>query len=161
MPALRDAGSPLACTENRTDPSPCPSAGSTIVTHPASGFALHWQSRFVVIRSEPEPPAAGNDGLSAVACNVHLFDDGAVRVSVWEEEPQAAVNINAKRSVGAVTPRKAPRRPVATIFSASERGPRRRHFYLSKPYAEELGQQFSPIRATCRRHESTRTIVGS
>src|SRR3954452_6291672 len=126
MAAVRDAGSPLAPTENRTDPSPCPSTGCAIVTHPASAFAVHWQSRFVAIRSDPEPPAAGNDRLSAVACNAHLVGDGEVRVSVSEEETQADARRAARTSVDAVNTNEGARRPVATVFGASERGPRRK-----------------------------------
>jgi hypothetical protein len=42
------------------------------------------------MRTEPEPPEAGTDGLSDVACNAHFVDgDGAVRLSICEEDPQA------------------------------------------------------------------------
>lgn len=89
MPAVRDAGSSLAVTEKRTDPSPCPSEGCATVTHDASVFTAHWQSRVVPMRIDPDPPAAGKDGPSAVACTVHLVGDGPVRVSVLDDDPHA------------------------------------------------------------------------
>jgi len=73
------------------------------------------------MRTEPEPPDAGNDGLSAVACRAHLVDDGAVRLSVCEEEPQAAATRVPTTSVAnAVTEREELRRPVATVVDAPE-----------------------------------------
>jgi hypothetical protein len=116
---VRDAGSVLAPAENRTDPSPWPSAGEPIVSHGASAFADHWQSRFVVMRSEPEPPAAGTDGLSVVTCKPH-FVDGAVMLSVCEEDPHAYATSAATISVvNAVNERDGPLRPtVATVVDA-------------------------------------------
>ena len=107
----------LAPAENRTDPSPWPSVGAAIVSQDASLFAVHWQSRFVVIRTEPEPPDAGTDGLSAVACKAHFVEDGAVRLSVCEEDPQAEATNAAMTSVAdAVNEREGPLRlTVATV----------------------------------------------
>lgn len=113
MAALRDAGSVLAPAEYRTDPSPCPSVGAVIASQDASLFAVHWQSRFVVIRTEPEPPDAGTDAVSAVTCKAHFVDDGAVMLSVCEEDPQADTASAAVTSVAdAVNEREARRRPT-------------------------------------------------
>jgi hypothetical protein len=105
----------LAPAENRTDPSPCPSVGEPIVNHGVSVLAAHWQSRLVVMRSDPEPPAAPTDGLSLVTCKAHLVD-GALMVSVCEEDPQADATSAATTSiVAAVNERDVPvRRTVAT-----------------------------------------------
>ena len=111
----------LVPAENRTVPSPWPCAGEPMLNHDASVFAVHWQSRFAVMRTEPEPPVAGNEGLSAVACRAHLVDDGAVRLWVCEEEPQAAATKAPTISVvNAANEREGLRRPVATVVDAPE-----------------------------------------
>lgn len=108
----------LPPAENRTDPSPWPSDGEPIVNHGASVFAAHGQSRLVLIRSEPEPPAAGTDGLSVVTCKAH-FVDGEVIVSVCEEDPQADTTSAARSVVKIANERDEPvRRTVTTVVDA-------------------------------------------
>ena len=110
----------MAPAENRTDPSPWPSAGEPIVSHGTSVFAVHWHSRFAVMRTKPEPPDAGK-GLSAVSCNAHFVEDGVVRLSVWEEDPQADATSAATTSVvNAVNETDGPvRRGVDTVVDCA------------------------------------------
>jgi hypothetical protein len=64
-----------------------------------------------MIRTEPEPPAAGTDAVSAVTCKAHFVDDGAVTLSVCEEDPHPDMARAAATSVAdAVIEGKAPRR---------------------------------------------------
>jgi hypothetical protein len=52
------------------------------------------------MRTEPEPPEAGTEELSAVTCNPHFVDeDGAVTRSISEEDPQADATTAATISV--------------------------------------------------------------
>jgi len=88
MLAARDDGSAFATTVNRTDPSPCPSTGGERVTHAASLLADQGHSRLVEMRRAPEPPPGGKAALSALTCTAHFVVDGAVTVSVSEDEPQ-------------------------------------------------------------------------
>ena len=64
-PAPRGVGSALLATVKFTDPSPCPSAGFATLTHPASLRTDHAHSRLVTIRTAPDPPAGGNEDVSA------------------------------------------------------------------------------------------------
>ena len=57
----------FAVTLNFTSPSPCPDAGPVVVSQAASLRTDQAHSRLVVIVSEPEPPATGNDELAACA----------------------------------------------------------------------------------------------
>jgi hypothetical protein len=56
-------------------------------SHPASLATDHEHSRFVSMRSVPDPPAAGNADDSGCACTPHLAGDGDGVVTVLEAEP--------------------------------------------------------------------------
>ena len=132
MLPVRDTASLLAATENRTEPSPCPAAGCASVTHAVSVCAAHWQSRLVPMRTVPEPPPAGNDGASAVAWRVHLLDDGLVRVSVFEEDPQAEATSAAATTVANIADERAVVRN-ATVATGSRRPTRAARVHCRLP----------------------------
>ena len=71
MRAERDGGSGLAPTAYSTDAAPCPLTGDERVSHAASLWTDQVHSRFVEIRIELDPPAAGNDAFCALALMPH------------------------------------------------------------------------------------------
>jgi len=68
-----------------------------------------------VIRIDPDPPVAGKDGVSAVACNAHLLVVGAVIVSVCED-PHADATSAARANVDAVSNLGTRDRTVTTVI---------------------------------------------
>jgi len=64
--------------------------GLDILTQPASLRADHEHSRFVVMRSVPDPPAGGNDDVSACTCSEQR--SGVGDVTVVDDEPQATAS---------------------------------------------------------------------
>jgi hypothetical protein len=61
-----------------------------MLTHPASLRADHEHSRFVVMRNVPDPPAGGNEAVSACTCSEQR--SGVGDVTVDDDEPQATAS---------------------------------------------------------------------
>ncbi len=83
----RGDGSTFAATRYESEASPCPFGVDVIEIHGVAVEADHVQSRFVVMVSVPEAPAAGTVDIELATVTEHLSKVGAV--TEMEEDPQA------------------------------------------------------------------------
>jgi hypothetical protein len=83
----RGDGSTFAATRYVTVASPWPASDDVSEIHGVAVDADHVQSRFVLMVSVPEAPAAGTEGIELVTDTEHFAPDG--EVTEIDDDPQA------------------------------------------------------------------------